>query len=86
MHLKDKLSSLTIDNKSVSKYLQAIKCTVDELALINSPISDDNLIIYALKALEHTTIKEIVVVVRASGNLIIFKELHNKLVDHDFLH
>ncbi|KAL6350514.1 hypothetical protein AAG906_019161 [Vitis piasezkii] len=75
MHLKDKLSSLTIDNKSVSKYLQAIKCTVDELALINSPISDDDIIIY-----------EIVVVVRAIGNLIIFKELHNKLVDHDFLH
>lgn len=43
MNLKDKLSFLPMDNKSVSKYLKsvskylkAVKCIVDEFALINS--------------------------------------------------
>lgn len=36
MNLKDKLSFLTMDNKSVSIYLQVVKCIVDEFALINS--------------------------------------------------
>ncbi|XVF60843.1 hypothetical protein PTKIN_Ptkin08bG0080600 [Pterospermum kingtungense] len=47
MTLKDKLA-IPRGSKSVVGYLQDLKIVVDELALINSPIDEDDLVIYAL--------------------------------------
>ncbi|EXB47696.1 hypothetical protein L484_010480 [Morus notabilis] len=51
MHLKEQLHLMTKGSKTVSKYLQIIKCLFDELSLTNAPLADDDLIIYCLNGL-----------------------------------
>ncbi|KAF2322644.1 hypothetical protein GH714_026506 [Hevea brasiliensis] len=48
MHLKEKLTAYR-GTKPVPEYLRAIKAIVDELALIDSWLSDDDIAIYVLR-------------------------------------
>lgn len=79
MYLKNKLFLLTMDNQSIFEYFQAIKCIIDDLALINSLISGDDVIIYALNGLR-IDYKVIVATIRARENLLTFEEVLDKLV------
>ncbi|KAF5450345.1 hypothetical protein F2P56_030705 [Juglans regia] len=51
MQLKDTLTSLSRGSKSVTDYLQQVKSTADELALVDSPLTNDDLTLYILNCL-----------------------------------
>ncbi|KAJ0038027.1 hypothetical protein Pint_22381 [Pistacia integerrima] len=61
-----------------------VKSVADELALIDAPLSDDDLTIFALNGLGNG-FKEISAAIRARDNSISFEELHDKLVEHEDL-
>lgn len=82
MYLKGRLHLLSKGTKTVSEYLQHIKCLSDELALINDPLADDNLILYSLNGLG-PEFNDITAAVHARENPISFEELHDKLVEHE---
>ncbi|CAL8993827.1 unnamed protein product, partial [Prunus brigantina] len=79
MSLKERLTLARRDSKSVMKFLQSIKALADELALIDSPIFDDDLVIHILNGLG-SDFKEIAAAIRARETPISFEELHDKLV------
>ena len=78
MQLKEKLSFIIKGSKTVTKYIQAIKCVVDD---INAPIDDDGLMIIVLRGLE-LEFKEIRATLHTRETKFTFKELHDKLVEH----
>ncbi|CAJ2633340.1 unnamed protein product [Trifolium pratense] len=82
MHLKERLTRTSKGAKSVSKYLQGIKAISDELAIINKPIDDDDLVIHALNGLG-SEFKEVAAALRTRENAIAFDELHDLLVDYE---
>ena len=82
MHLKERLSRTTKGSKSVSEYLQGIKSISDELAVINKPVDDDDLVIHALNGLG-SEYKEVSAALRTCENPIAFAELHDLLVDYE---
>ena len=51
MNLKEKLINITCNIVSVAEYLQTNKGIADELALIDTHLSDDDLTIFALNGL-----------------------------------
>lgn len=51
LHLKDRLSNLKRGTDSNSTYLQAIKAIADDLATIDRPLVDDDLVLEVLKGL-----------------------------------
>ncbi|WKA01579.1 hypothetical protein VitviT2T_019853 [Vitis vinifera] len=82
MNLKEKLTNITCNTRSVAEYLQTIKGIADELALIDTHLSDDDLTIFALNGLG-SGFKEISAAIRARETPISFEELHDKLVEHE---
>ncbi|KAK2426846.1 Copia polyprotein/retrotransposon [Trifolium repens] len=82
MHLKEQLTRTSKGVKSVSEYLQGIKAIPDELAIINKPIDDDDLVIHALNGLG-SEFKEVAAALRTRENAIAFDELHDLLVDYE---
>ena len=82
MNLKEKLTNITSNTRSIAKYLQTIKGIADELALTDTHISDDDLTIFALNGLG-ISFKEISVAIRARDTPVSFEELHDKLVEHE---
>ena len=48
MQLKEDLTLSTRGTRTVTEFLHGIKVIVDELAIINHPISDDDLTLYIL--------------------------------------
>jgi len=82
MHLKERLSRFSKDTRSVTGYLQTIKSMSDELAVINSPLDDVDLVIHTLNGLE-SEFKEITAALRARENPIEFDALHDLLIDYE---
>ena len=82
MNFKEKLTNITCNTRSVAEYLQTIKGTVDDLALIDTHLSDDDLTIFALNGLG-SGFKEIYTGIRARDTPVSFEELHDKLVEHE---
>ncbi|WKA03007.1 hypothetical protein VitviT2T_021146 [Vitis vinifera] len=82
MNLKEKLTNITCNTRSVAEYLQTIKGIADELALIDTHLSDDDLTIFALNGLG-SGFKEISAAIRARDTPVSFEELHDKLVEHE---
>ncbi|CAB4278358.1 unnamed protein product [Prunus armeniaca] len=82
MHLKEHLTLLSRGTKPVYEYLQLLKSTTDELALIDVPITEDDLTIYALNDLR-IDFKEISAAICARETAINFEELHDKFVDYE---
>ncbi|CAL9001359.1 unnamed protein product [Prunus brigantina] len=82
MSLKERLTLARCDSKPMMEFLQSVKALADELALIDSPISDDDLVIHILNGLG-SDFKEIAAAIRARETPITFEELHDKLVDFE---
>ena len=51
MQLKENLTLIQRESRSVTEYLHTIKVIIDELAVIDSPISADDITLYALNGL-----------------------------------
>lgn len=82
MALKDLLSRTFSGTNLITKYLQTIKTMFDELAIINAPLDEDDLLIHLLDGLRYD-FKELSAAIRARETHIIFEELQDKLVDHE---
>ncbi|KAB2626027.1 hypothetical protein D8674_017687 [Pyrus ussuriensis x Pyrus communis] len=80
--LKERLTLLRRENKPISEYLQEVRIIADELAIIDVPLSDDDLLLYILNGVG-SDFKEIAAVVRSRDTLISFENLHDKLVEHE---
>ncbi|CAJ2637895.1 unnamed protein product [Trifolium pratense] len=82
MHLKERLSRLNKGASPVSEYLNNVKAIADELAIINSPLDDIDLVIHTLNGLG-TEYREITTAIRARENPISFDNLHDLLTDFE---
>ncbi|CAA0838968.1 Unknown protein [Striga hermonthica] len=82
MHLKERLSRFSKGSKTMMQYLHDIKSMEDELALINAPLDDVDLVIHVLNGLG-SDYREIAAAVRAREHPLGFEELHDLLSDFD---
>jgi hypothetical protein len=51
MQLKEELTLIQCGHRSITEYLHAVKTLVDEIAIIDHSISDDDLTLYVLNGL-----------------------------------
>ncbi|KAF5481301.1 hypothetical protein F2P56_001966 [Juglans regia] len=82
MQLKEDLTLSTRGSRFITKFLQSIKMLADELALIDHPVSDDDLTLYILNGLG-PEFREIAAPIRAQETSMKFEELHDLLVGHE---
>lgn len=82
MSLKKKLSQLQQGSKTVVEYIQQMKNTVDELAMAQAPVDENDLIIFILNGLS-TEYREISTAIRARESAISLEVLHDKLTDFE---
>ncbi|KAE8728752.1 hypothetical protein F3Y22_tig00004072pilonHSYRG00090 [Hibiscus syriacus] len=82
MQLKEEITLIQKGNRSISDYLHAVKALADEIALIDHPISDDDLTLYILNGLG-SDFREIAAPICARERSLTFEELHDLLVGHD---
>lgn len=82
MHLKERLSRFTKGSQSISEYLHGIKALSDELAIINSPVDDVDLVIHTLNGLG-AEYHEVIASLRTRENPIGFDDLHDLLSDFE---
>ena len=82
MQLKEELTLIQRGNRSIPDYLHAIKALADEIAIIDHPISDDDLTLYVLNGLG-PDFREIAAPIRAQETSLAFEELHDLLVGHE---
>ncbi|KAF5445894.1 hypothetical protein F2P56_031569 [Juglans regia] len=82
IQLKDTHTSLTRGSKSVTEYLQQIKTIADELALVDSLLTNDDLTLYILNGLGYD-FRDIADPIRTSETSLKFEELHDLLVSHE---
>jgi transposase InsO family protein len=82
MQLKEDLTLSTRGNRTVTEFLQAIKMLADELAIIDHPVSDDDLTLYILNGLG-PEFREIAAPIRARDTSLKFEDLHDLLVGHE---
>ncbi|OMO84630.1 Reverse transcriptase, RNA-dependent DNA polymerase [Corchorus capsularis] len=68
--------------KSVSEYLQFLRIVADDLALINSPVSEDDLVIFALNGVG-SEYKELAAGIKARESSISYEELVDKMLDYE---
>ncbi|KAH9770759.1 hypothetical protein KPL71_012474 [Citrus sinensis] len=80
VNLKARMSRMKQDNMPVAEYLQSMKTMADELALVNTPVSEIDLTVMILNGLK-PKFKEIVAAIRARDTPITFPDLRDKLVD-----
>ena len=82
MQLKEELTLIQRGNRSIPNYLHAVKALADEIAIIDHPISDDDLTLYVLNGLG-PDFREIAAPIRARETSLAFEELHDLLVGHE---
>lgn len=82
MHLKERLTRITKGVSPIAEYLHSIKATADELAIINSPLDDVDLVIHTLNGLG-SEYREIATAIRTRENPISFDDLHDLLSDFE---
>jgi hypothetical protein len=82
LQLKEELTLIKRENKTVQEYLHIVKTLADEIALIDHPISADDLTIYILNGLG-PDFREIAAPIRAREKSLTFEELHDLLVSHE---
>lgn len=82
MQLKEELTLIQQGNLSISDYLHTVKALVDEITLIDHPISNDDLTLYVLNGLG-SNFKEITALIRARETSLTFEELHDLLVSYE---
>ncbi|KAL8512237.1 hypothetical protein ACS0TY_018621 [Phlomoides rotata] len=67
MQLKSDLSRAQIGSRSVTEFLHSLKAKADELALIDSPMSDDNFTICVINGLG-PKFRDIIAFIRSQPN------------------
>lgn len=77
--MNEELTLIQRDNRTVSEFLHAFKLLVDELALIDHPISSDDLTLYMLNGLV-PTFREIATLIWARETSLTFEELHDLFI------
>ena len=82
MQLKEELTLIQCGTRSITEYLHVVKSLADEIAIIDHPISDDDLTLYVLNGLG-PDFREIAEPIRAQESSLAFEELHDLLVGHD---
>ena len=82
MQLKEELTLIQLETRSITKYLHDVKALADEIVIIDHPILDDDLTLYVLNGLRPDFL-EIAVPIRARESSLAFEELHDLLVGHD---
>ena len=82
MQLKEELTLIQRGTRSITEYLHVVKALADEIAIIDHPISDDDLTLYVLNGLG-PDFREIAAPIRAQESSLAFEELHDLLVGHD---
>ena len=74
--------NLTKGSQTVTKFLQLVKCRADELAILGAPMNEDHLIDKILDGLGDDY-KELIRAVQACDTMIMFDELHKKLLNFE---
>jgi hypothetical protein len=82
MQLKEYLTLIQRGNLPITDYLHTVKALVDEIAIIDHPILDDDLTLYVLNGLG-PDFQEIAAPIRAREKSLAFEELHDLLVGHE---
>jgi hypothetical protein len=82
LQLKEELTLIKREHKTVQEYLHTVKTLADEIALIDHPISADDLTLYILNGLG-LDFREIAAPIRAREKSLMFEELHDLLVSHE---
>jgi hypothetical protein len=82
MQLKESLTLLQKGDRSISNYMQVVRTTVDELAMIDTPLSNDDITLYVLNGLG-TDCKDIIAPIRTRETSLTFEELHDILTAHE---
>lgn len=82
LSLRDQLSRLLKDEKSIAEYLHQVRSICDELAVAGSPVSNAELVVKILNGLGREY-KNIAAAVRARGDPISFEELSGLLQDQE---
>ncbi|GMY32168.1 Retrovirus-related Pol polyprotein from transposon RE2 [Fagus crenata] len=77
-----KLTLIQRGNRTIPDYLHAVKALANEIAVIDHPISDDDLTLYVLNGLG-ADFREIAGPIRARESSLTFEELHDLLVGHE---
>ena len=82
MQLKEELTLIQRGNRPILEYLHVVKGLADEIALIDHPISDDDITLYVLNGLG-PEFREIAAPIRAREKSLAFEELHDLLIGHE---
>ncbi|KAK2968892.1 hypothetical protein RJ640_013235 [Escallonia rubra] len=82
MSLKERLLNNPRGTRSIQEYLQHMRAIADDLALVDNPLSEDDLVLYTLAGVG-PEFKEIAVAIRARDAPISFDELYDKLGDYE---
>jgi hypothetical protein len=82
LQLKEELTLIKWEHKTVQEYLHTVKTLADEIALIDHPISADDLTLYILNGLG-PDFREIAAPIRAREKSLMFEELYGLLVSHE---
>jgi hypothetical protein len=79
--LKEDLTLSNLGSRPVTEFLQGIKVINDELAIIDHPVSYDDLTLYILNGFG-IEFREIIAPIRACETSLKFEEIHDLLVSH----
>lgn len=82
MHLKERLSLFTKGSRMTVEYLKGIESMFDDLAVINSPFDDVDLMIHTLNGLG-SEYNEVSTALCTRENQIRFEDLHDLLMDFE---
>lgn len=82
MQLKEDLTLLQRGSQSIIEYLHSVKNIADEFALIDAPVTNDDLTLYILNGLG-LEYHEIVAPIRTHATFLTFEELHNLFLGHE---
>ncbi|KAK2979897.1 hypothetical protein RJ640_023968 [Escallonia rubra] len=82
MSLKERLLNNPRGNRSIPEYLRQIWAIANDLALVDNPISEDDLVLYILASIG-PEFKEIAATLQARDTPISFDELYDKLGDYE---
>lgn len=84
MVLKKRLSNASQGNKSVTEYLNFVKGMADQLAMAQSPVQEDDLVVFILNGFS-SDFKGISTAISNRENSITYEELFDKLVDFEII-
>lgn len=79
MQLKADLQSAKMGNRTIAEFMHSLKAKVDELSLIDAPVSDDDFTLYVLGGLS-PKFRDIAASIRAQSSSISFPQLMDLLM------